>query len=163
MNIYYQNSRGKRVYLDREPYRMLAATSLFDYKWDYATRGNTNPHIVSFTKKMVEKDVSVVISGATKAEYYDNIMHFLDVVDTDVAYTTAGRLYVGNYYIECYFVSSEKGKKYINTKLSTEVFTIVAADGNWVKVEHNNFNVTNSETYDAGRGVCVFCFIKING
>ncbi len=37
MDIFYQNSSGKRVYLDRGAYKMLAKSSLWDYEWEYST------------------------------------------------------------------------------------------------------------------------------
>lgn len=51
MEIYYKNSSGKIIYLDREPYKMLASTNLFDYAWDYSSQGSSSPRITQVQKK----------------------------------------------------------------------------------------------------------------
>lgn len=69
MEIYYKNSSGKIIYLDREPYKMLASTNLFDYAWDYSSQGSSSPRITQVQKNMVSKDISVIVTGNTKEDY----------------------------------------------------------------------------------------------
>ena len=90
MEIYYLNSKGKKIYLDRAPYKMLSVTSLFDYEW-------TEDKIL---KRVIDKkDVDIVVSGENIDVYHKNISEFISDTDIDAADGIPGRLYVGNYYI----------------------------------------------------------------
>lgn len=131
MDIYYLNSKNKKMYLDRAPYQMLAVNTLFDYGWKYSTKGVSNPKVAKFSKTMVEKTFDIVVSGATKDEYKSNAEALLEHFDVDTIGLSKGRLYVGNCYLSCYIIKSEKLARYINTKRSTISFTLVAENGSW--------------------------------
>ena len=55
MEIYYKNSSGKIIYLDREPYKMLASTNLFDYAWDYSSQGRVVPELPRYKKTWCQR------------------------------------------------------------------------------------------------------------
>ena len=150
MDIYYQNSNGVKLYLDRFPYKMLSANTLFDYEWEYTTKGTNNPKIVKFTKNMVKKDMSIVVGGTSLENYYANIDYLLRTVDVDIFNVKAGKLYIGNCYLSCYIVESQKSNKYINIKTSTESFTIVAENGNWINETTTSFGKATAPIYNVG-------------
>lgn len=139
MEIYYVNSAGQRIDFTGENYKMLAVSDLFDYRWEYTTSGVSVFHIASFNKRFVERQVSLVISAETKAEYYREITDLLEVIDSDVSAGTPGRLYVGETYLQCFFLASQKPKRYLNTRNTTVDLRLIAENGNWIHEERKSF------------------------
>lgn len=147
MEIYYKNSSGKIIYLDREPYKMLTSTNLFDYTWDYSSQGSSNPRISQVQKNMVSKDISVIVSGKTKQEYLKNLENLLEVIDSDIVNLNKGRLYVGKSYLQCYFVQSKKPDKYLNVKQTTLSLSIISEKGMWIFERKKSFTKMTSEAF----------------
>lgn len=139
MEIYYLNSVGRRIDFTGENYKMLAVSDLFDYRWEYATRGVSVLHIASFNKRFVEKQVPLVISAETKDEYYHKIADLLEIIDSDISSGVPGRLYVGETYLQCFFTASEKPKRYLNTRTTTINLRLIAENGNWIREERKSF------------------------
>lgn len=139
MEIYYKNSSGKIIYLDREPYKMLATTNLFDYTWDYSTQGFSSPRITQVQKNMVSRDISVIVTGKTKEEYLKNVEYLLEVIDSDIVNLNSGRLYIGKSYLQCYFVQNKKPDKYLNVKKTTLSLSVVAEKGMWIIENKKSF------------------------
>ncbi len=139
MEIYYVNHAGQRVDFTGENYKMLAVSDLFDYRWEYTTKGVSAFHIASFNKRFVERLVPLVISAETKAEYYQKITILLEIIDSDVSSAVPGRLYVGETYLQCFFVASEKPKRYLNTRTTTINLRLIAENGNWICEERKMF------------------------
>lgn len=139
MEIYYVNHAGQRVDFTGENYKMLAVSDLFDYQWEYTTTGVSAFHIASFNKRFVERLVPLVISAETKAEYYQKITILLEIIDSDVSSGVPGRLYVGETYLQCFFVASEKPKRYLNTRTTTINLRLIAENGNWICEERKRF------------------------
>ena len=60
MRIYYLNSIGKRIDLDRYPCKMLADMELFNYEWDYSTQNINQNKVRKFYKKLSEKEFQML-------------------------------------------------------------------------------------------------------
>jgi len=150
MRIYYKNSKNEILYLDQVPYKLLSKNSLFDYSWDYVTKGINLPRIAKFSKNMVKKAMTLVISGDTPSICMDNLNTLLAHIDIDVINLTKGRLYVGDYYLNCYITGSTSGDKYINTNKTTKDLTIVAERDGWIKETETYFGQATSEEYSGG-------------
>lgn len=150
MEIYYINSEGQRINLTGENYKLMATNELFDYNWQYATKGSAMPEISSFSKKIVEKTLSIGISAKSKEEYYALISKLLSIIDRDIYYTTPGRLYVNDTYLRCYFTGSSKPKRYANTQRTVVDFTILCEKNEWVEERKNEFGVAENVDLDAG-------------
>lgn len=148
MEIYYENSAGVKTYLDRNPYKMLSVTSLFDYEWqeDCSSRSSL------LTKSTSAKEVNVIVSGASKAEYYSNLVRLLENIDADVVNMTPGRLYIGQYYIDCYFAKSAKGEKYINVRQSKLALSLIPKSDGWKKESTVRFRYQEQQIDSSGRG-----------
>ena len=147
MEIYYKNSSGKIIYLDREPYKMLSSTNLFDYAWDYSSQGSSSPRISQAQKNMISKDISLVVTGSTQEEYLKNLEILLEVIDTDIVGLSSGRLYVGKSYLQCYFVQSKKSDKYLNVKQSTLSLSLIAEKGFWILENKKSFTKITSDNF----------------
>lgn len=129
MEIYYQNCKGQKVYLDREPFRMLSDTNLFNYEWLYETKRNNR--VKSIKKSTRTATVNVFVEGRNRAEYEQNAKHFYEVVDYDCVMGESGRLHCGDYFLQCYFFRSEKAQDYVNGK--EIAFTIVTDNVDWIR------------------------------
>ena len=148
MNIYYENSNGIRIDLDRAPYKMLSETSLFDYEWEYATKNNMLKNI---SKSVKSKDVKIAVSGKTLEEYNKNSAYLYEILDIDLINKMPGKLYIGDYYIPCLFYKNTKDTKYANVKQAILSFSIIPDSENWIR--ENNVAFTHVDIPDpTGKG-----------
>lgn len=131
MDFYYVNSNGRKIDLTKPPFIGEMSNDLFAFKWSYLTQGQAVQKIVKFEKYMVEKKFHVLISGETDRDYYSNLEQFLQLTDVDINNLKMGRLYVGDYYLECYIFASGKPKKYIGTNKTLVQCSIICERGNW--------------------------------
>lgn len=135
--------------MDEHPFMLLSKNTLFDYSWDYVTRGINLPRIAKFSKNMVKKTVTVVVSGASPSDCMANLDILLAKTDVDIVNLTAGRIYVGNYYVNCYITQSEKSDKYINTAKTSVDLTLVMERDGWIKEIMTYFGQATSTQYNA--------------
>lgn len=149
MEIYYLNSKKRRVDFTGGSFKMLSVSNLFDYEWTYTTKGTSILNISSFKKRFVEKTIPIVVSAGTNVEYQKNISELLEVIDYDVNVLKPGKLYVGKTYLECYFVASKKPKKYVNTKRTTIELSLVAENGNWIYEDKKSFSIVTGDKYNS--------------
>ena len=149
MEIYYVNSKGEKIYFDRLPYLMLTDTNVFNYEWSYDIKNN---NLYNIRRSLPTKDVSIVITGKDYEDYKKNILYLYETLDTDAINQTFGRLYFGDYYLQCFCAVSDKPDKYIETKRTTVKLTLVANDTTWVKEEITNYKWNEQETDPNGKG-----------
>ena len=139
MDFYFVNSNNRKIDFTKAPYIGLMSNDLFDFTWDYITQGQAVQKIVKFEKRMKTKNFSVVVSGGTDREYRENLDKFLQLTDVDINNLRMGKLYVGDYYLECYIYASSKQSKYIATNKTLIECTIVCENGNWQSDEKWRF------------------------
>lgn len=131
MKIYYVNSQGEKLDLITYPYLMLTDTDLFDYTWKNITKGTVRPRISSFSRSMVSKKFSIRVKGTSEENYRYNIEYLTSFFDADVSKLSPGRLYVDNYYLDCYIYASSKPSKYLEVLSTTVDFNLISPDGSW--------------------------------
>lgn len=146
MDFYYKNSNGRVVDLSKPPFLGEKSNNLFEFEWEYITQGQAVQKIVKFEKYMVEKKFHVLISGDTARDYYGNLESFLQLTDVDINNLQMGRLYVGNYFLECYIFASGKPKKYLGTNKTLVECSIVCERGNWQSEGTFSFTPSGSDT-----------------
>lgn len=147
MRLYYQNSKGTILYLDASPYMLLSKTTLFDYEWDYVTRGINLPKVAKTTKKLKKKSLSLVVSGDSVSDFYDNLNSFTEETDIDVVNLSPGKIYAGDYYINCYVIAVSKPSKFLKlTRTTLEIDILVEKDG-WIKDTTTHFGKITNEIY----------------
>lgn len=133
MKFYYKNSDGRTIDLSKPPFLGEKSNNLFGFEWTYLTQGQAIQRIVKFEKYMIKKKFHVLVSGNTEREYYDNLEKFLQLTDVDINNLQMGRLYVGDYYLECYIFASGKPKQYLGTNKTLIECSIICERGNWFK------------------------------
>lgn len=152
MDFYYINSNGRKIDFNKSPYIGIKSNDLFEFEWDYITQGQAVQKIVKFEKYMKKKKFQVVISGKTDKEYRENLDKFLQLTDVDINNLTMGKLYVGDYYLECYIFASGKKKKYIDTLKTMVECSIICENGNWQSDEKWSFRAGTPEEEEETTG-----------
>ena len=147
MRIYYLNSIGKRIDLDRYPCKMLADMELFNYEWDYSTQNINQNKVRKFYKKLSEKEFQIAIVGGNSKDHAAVKEELLKTFDYDVASQTAGRLYIGEYFIECFIIKSQKSDW--NRKVSHLECSILCENPVWRKEEKYSFGGATNPVYNA--------------
>lgn len=145
MRIYYLNSIGKRIDLDRYPCKMLADMELFNYEWDYSTQNINQNKVRKFYKKLSEKEFQIAIVGGNSKDHAAVKEELLKTFDYDVASQTAGRLYIGEYFIECFIIKSQKYDW--NRKVSHLECSILCENPVWRKEEKYSFGGATNPAY----------------
>ena len=155
MDFYYINSNSRKIDLKKAPYIGVMSNSLFEFRWDYITQGQAVQKIVKFEKYMKEKTFQVLISGSTDKEYRENLDKFLQLTDVDINNLQMGRLYVGDYFLDCYIFASGKKKRYVDTLKTIVDCSIICENGNWQSEEKWRFiRGVNSESNETtGNGI----------
>lgn len=151
MEIYYQNSAGKRLYLDRGAYKMLAKSSLWDYEWNYSTNNYNGRPQMSNRRKSAKRNMSIVVSAGTVAECMQKLSELSELFDTDVITGTAGRIYVDSGYLKCYVIKSTKSEKYIQTRKTTVNFDVLPDGEKWIY--ESKYTFQPQEASDSGNNM----------
>lgn len=135
MDIYYENSRKEKLPLLKPPYCLQTGT-IFDYSWTYVSNGKK---ISGFEKEIEERTLVLSILNYGKQEYYDAIDHFCEVTEYDVLNQTPGKLYVGNAYLQCYVIASEKAEWENDIELLDNTITVLTEYPFWISENTYNF------------------------
>lgn len=134
--FYYLNSENTMVDLTKPPFIGDISNDLVGFKWTPITQGQAVQKVVKFEKVMNEKKFKVLVSGDSYADYKANLDRFLQYTDKDINNLKMGRLYVGEYYLECYIVASGKPKRYLGTNKTLIQLSVLCENGNWRKEAH---------------------------
>ena len=120
-NIYYKSSEGVIINLIETPYRMLTETELLNNEWQWETVGTLNPRIAKLKKELVSPPFKIRVSGGV-----DNVEYIEGVFDRDCFLGQMGRLYIGDFYRECFITSSTKEKVF--NRNSTTIQYVATSD-----------------------------------
>lgn len=107
MNIYYQNSRGETQSLSGWPVAIEDITPLFARRWDYDSSENINANVSrvgTLYRTKYEQKLTIQFFADTKEEYVKLMNHFADITEIDVLSKKPGRIYVNDYYLECFLL-----------------------------------------------------------
>lgn len=138
MEIYFENSAGNRLNLDRFPIVLQDPEKLFSNSWKYASVENQRKKNVIniFYKGITQKNVTISVFADNKEEFESIMSELHDLTEYDVINNTPGKLYANGYYLECFFVSKEYAdyeEAFYAIEISVE---IIAANSIWIK-EHD--------------------------
>ena len=128
--IYYKSSEGEIINLIEPPYMMLTDTDLLNWEWQYETVGSNFPYATAFKNQMVSKTFNLRVSGSSETDFLSNLEHLVETVDRDARLLQKGKLYFGNYYLECLIIGCEKEKVYKKTNTTLQL-KVLAEDGDW--------------------------------
>ena len=104
MEVYYVNHKNQKIDLGQPPYQMQIG-DIFNHSNKY--EGSNNKI------KRIYKDIStiptvVTIEETEKISFAEAVNQFFDITEADVTAGALGRLYIGEYYLLCNVISSDK-------------------------------------------------------
>lgn len=104
MEVYYVNHLNEKIDFGRSPYQMQIG-DIFNYSNKYEGK---NLAVKRIYKEISTLQTTVTIEGNSEESFFQALNDFLDITDADTVSNVSGRLYVGEYYIECNIISSDK-------------------------------------------------------
>lgn len=118
---------------------------LRDFSWSY-TSGNNK--ILSFYKGIVEKTVPLIIKCKSEAEGIEKRNTLFEVCEKDVLAMQHGRIYIGDYYLNCYVTGADNAKYLINKQYVETTLKVTTDIPQWINEVKHEFrrNLVESET-----------------
>ena len=123
---------------------------LHDYLWKYQVRGDKISYLY---RGVVEKVVPVVIACQDPDRGIQIINQLMEYTERDILVKSPGRIYIGEYYLDCYVIGSTKGdylakRGYLRAEL--RVLTDQAA---WIKETKFTFSNSSGGGQAGGQGL----------
>lgn len=141
-SLYYENSKGERVYFTRFPYMMLADTDLFDYEWKYNQTGSKG--ISAVYKEATQKTIKIVVSGKSFGNYKHNLDKMFAIFEFDTINNLSGNIVYNGYRLPCVITSKSNPSKFILNYPSTIELTVSTySTGTWLKDIQKDFKWQN--------------------
>lgn len=140
--IRYVNSRGESLEFGAAGI-YVNENDLRDWEWSYSTGYNRTRNLA---RKRNERTLPVRIWADTEIQGINIKNRLHDVTEVDVVAGTPGRLYVGDWYIPCYVVGSEKSNYLISKRILSVNLTLAVDSGSWYCSEALNFSDQNNLT-----------------
>ena len=144
MEIYYKNNEMGKIYFDRDPYWMAAKTDLFDHEWQTESGSNGKNRVVQ-NRKLSNKTMTVVVRGESREDCLAKKSELVDKIDVDVEKGMPGRLYAGEWYLNCWLIAVKAGGDYIRSKVMAFSVTVMAELMDWIHESTMQFLAGASE------------------
>lgn len=133
--IKYINSQGFVIDFTKPPF-IANETELRNYEWNVNV---VNDRISSFRKVgVISKPLPITVAGTA-----DEINNIMDAFDIDVLNNAAGKLFINDYYIDCFITASSVSDYTGNNKFQTRILTVTFNNSNWIKEESFNFKASD--------------------
>lgn len=133
-----------------DTYRMHKKTDLLSHSWDYA-KNDYSVKIDGFLNTFSEKQFDVSISASSRDAYKSAVKQLNDAFDYDVRSCVPGKLYIGDYYLQCYMIDSGIDVFNWHKNAVVKSYKLVAESGLWVKETDKSFIYDDQEDVN-GRG-----------
>lgn len=159
IEIYYKSHTGNVLNLVKEPYRMQTA-DFFNYTWEPYTESG---YITAFEKKIVKKNTVLTIQADSEEEYGKAVNEFYETVELDVLNLTPGKLYIGEQYLSCYIMASDKTEwEYGITEMDVDI-SIITDYPYWITEKAYDFHMTNAVSTNNKRYRYRYAYRYANG
>lgn len=136
----YENNNGEKINLSKLPYK-INIEPLIDYSWSYKTKqrqlGNK---IVGFFKDIKDSTATLHVLAATAKERDEAIDYFNNVIEKDIYYGTAGKLWLGDWYTYAFITASKNSKWQYDAGIVKKEITISKEADSW-------YHITRSANY----------------
>ena len=128
LSIKYVNHLGQSIAFGRYEDWHTIGTDLHDYEWSYDDSLGYISQLYHETKK---KKLHLGMWCEDEARGIDRRNELVDITEQDVRAKKQGRLYVGDYYLECFVIGNEKGAWHFADHIMEATLTILAAKPVW--------------------------------
>lgn len=133
--IKYINHRNEAVEFGSK-YLFINDMDLWDYAWNFDTDFN---RIGNFRREIQQRALTISIYGSTTEEANNNKNNIFEIFEKDVLANTPGKLWVGDYYLNCYIVEGSISKYYRKGNYLAKETTIVTDAPIWIKETKYDF------------------------
>lgn len=142
MIIKYVNSAGKTIMMNSNELKIKQA-NFHDYEWKYKSINKKRGiYVNEFQKTEAKYQAKLCAYGSInrRKEIFNN---FLEITEYDVERKKPGKLYYGDYYLECFVIksSTEPTKNYE----SERSIIIMGPSNEWVKEKTFRFGISLSD------------------
>lgn len=139
LKMKYINHYGEEINFG-EKGLYINESDLHDYEWSYDI---VNKKVVNLENETKKPKIDVFATGEDRREIANQ---FFEVINKDVLENEAGRIVIGDYYLEGYFVAKENSK-YSSGKVIKMTLTYVAPN-KWMKKTKFSYMPEESTTLE---------------
>lgn len=138
--FYYQNNNGKKVVFG-EGGLYANYNDLRDYEWSYSDDNNI---VCGFRKEPVEKSIPIVILKNSLSDRISLRNEIFEVFEADVLSGKKGRIYIGDWYLNCWITAIENSSYLAHPDFSKAELTVVTDEPFWIKEELSSYGIAGS-------------------
>lgn len=118
---------------------------LRNFAWNITSR---NDRISGFKKEIVSKTIPITIKCKSEDEGLTLRNRLFEVFEKDVVSKKYGKIYIGDYYLQCYITSITKTNYLINKEYMVVSVTIQTDVPEWIKETTTTYNISAESTGD---------------
>lgn len=150
MDIKYVNSKGETVDLLNDHSNLFIIQNIEDlfhveHSYDYTDKGKGKIRIKNVYVKNEPKEMALTFICDTEKQFSDTLERVNRIFEYDYKVNTMGRLYVNNYYLEC-FVINQSYEDFEDNYWTTEVvYNVIFNNPNWIKENLFEFAIQTNE------------------
>lgn len=132
LNVFYLNSKGKRIDFDNVQYILSSLKDLLSYAWTYSVNDYSHK-IGGFQSGVTENEIRILARGTSQADLRFAIKKMEDVFADDLIEGKHGKLFVNEYYLTCYIVACSDVTYSKDKKLCKRNYKLVTDAKMWIK------------------------------
>ena len=123
------------------------SNDLRNYEYTYDSSRN---RAENFRKGVVTKTIPVVISAESKKKCINIKNRLYEVCEKDIIAEKKGRLYIGDYYLECYVFSSIESN-YLDADTTMNIsLKLVSDDSSWIREDVYRY-IEDEQVHETGK------------
>ena len=134
----YESNSGAVIRFEPDASYHYSGATLHDYSHSYSTNGGK---ITQFTDEITDWTLDIVVAG-TSAEDRNNM---IEAFEYDVLKMIPGKLWSGEYYLECYVTANSKDQWWFDEGYMHASITVTAEKPKWVREFYKVFGEERDE------------------
>lgn len=142
--ITYKNSLNETLEFGRDCL-FVKQNDLHDFAWNVTSK---NDKISNFKKGVVSKTIPIILKCDSEAEGLALRNRLFEVFEKDVLTKKYGRIYIGDYYLQCYITGTKKTQYLINNNYMVISATVKTDIPEWIKETTTSYGVSTKSTDD---------------
>lgn len=144
--FYYQNNFGEILHFGKNGL-YASYNDLRDYEWDYT---ENNGLISDFSMKIINKELPVLFASSSGQATKQLRNKAYSIVEKDVRAGLRGRLYVGNYYLECNIYGMKNSDYLIKDYFLRTSMKVVTDSPMWKRSTLYSFVIQDEDEAELG-------------
>lgn len=128
LDVTYTNHRNESVSIGRYEDWHTIGTDLHDYAWAY---NDTLSYIPQLYRKTQEKKLHMGLWAESEADGLERRNEIVDIMERDTRANVQGRITIGEYYLECMVIKSEKDYWHFDDNILEMKLTLLCKKPIW--------------------------------